>query len=93
MIPVLVKRDGLFLCVMRPADPVLALELAEYAMKTQNQDDFDNILRVQPYTFVGFLATNQHIYDSNLKDLGKTKPGDSLVTHTHGYVQGLKLPG
>lgn len=88
----LLKKDGLFLVILRPADPSLALELAEYAMKTQRPEDFQNVLTAQPYAFVGFLGSDQHIYDINLNDLGETQRGDSIVTSDHGYVQGRRMP-
>jgi hypothetical protein len=82
-------RDGERLFVVRPQDPRLAIEVVrELAAKMRSgevsQEDgerqFNEILTKQPYTFVGYYASDRkNILDAKGWAIGKMRPGDSFV--------------
>jgi hypothetical protein len=82
-------RDGEKLMVARPADPQLALKhgrelVAQMKSGEVSKEDgetrFNQILYLQPYTFVGYYAADtKSILNAEGWAIGKIKPGDSFV--------------
>jgi len=80
----IVYKNGKPLCVLRPADPSLALQLAKDLEGKSGPEvaaAWSDILEAQPYMFMGYLGEGRRILDpSTLKDLGSVQSGDSLAT-------------
>lgn len=77
-----IAEDGKPLAVIRPANPSLALAVAQVAVKKADKALFDRLPNeVGDYTFRGWLAEGKPcIVDKNGRYLEDLKPGDSFVT-------------
>ncbi len=80
-----VVRDGKMMHVIRPVDPELALRLTKALVgKTTAEgaeEDFNDILDAQPYTYEGLMGREQQVlHPETHEPLGPFLDGDSFVT-------------
>lgn len=75
------RDDGQPLMVIRPANPALALSVAQVALDKQDTALLDRLPEeVGDYTIQGWLGERGRLLDQNGDVIGKCKPGDSFVT-------------
>lgn len=84
--PFLIK-DGKKMAIMRPENPMMAIDMArrvqllsENGMPFAKAEElFSEILRSQPYTYMGLGSRDGKILDEKGWAIGKILPGDSFI--------------
>jgi hypothetical protein len=82
-------KDGDKIAILRPDDPALAIKMAYATQEIEDDAEreraFKNILRAQPYAFVGLVSTvgkpDRKLLNEHGWAIGTCKPGDSMVPY------------
>lgn len=79
-------REGKRLCIIRPADPLLAIASAMSALKSQSKEDFEKVLHEQRYTYRGYAWERRErsktvVFVASIRGefLEAIRPGDSFI--------------
>ena len=68
------------MCVIRPHNPSLAIQMAGLSMRTGDSDLFAKIPAVVgDYTFLGYATGTEHVVDARGNVVAQLQPGDSFV--------------
>jgi len=88
--PRLIYKQGRLICIIRPADPELAVARARGIQERldagqiaaeQAGREFAAMITEQVYTYEGLPGSDGTLYDDKMNVIGRVQPGDSFVPY------------